>query len=183
MSFTTSLLIVLTVVVVLLTFGFAAHQRTLAELVRIVNDRPPGSSWHGAPGRSGGLVSGDRLALPVPAHAGRSVVVFASPGCADCHEILGRLRDLLAATGGGARLVSVWTGAAPGWARDDPSVLVVEESGLVDDLGITRTPAVAVLHGDVVVESAATARADVAVKLVQRQLGSETTSQEAPGWS
>jgi hypothetical protein len=183
MSFTTSLLVVLTVVVVLLTFGFAAHQRTLAELVRIVNDRPPGSSWHGTRGRSGGLASGDRLPLPVPVHAGRSVVVFASPGCADCHEILGRLRDQLAAAPGGARLVSVWTGAAPGWAHADPSVLVVEEPGLVDDLGITRTPAVAVLDGDVVVESAATARADVAVKLVQRQLGIETTSQEAPGWS
>jgi hypothetical protein len=110
------------------------------------------------------------------------VVVFASPGCADCHEILGRLHDQLAATGNGARLVSVWTGAAPEWARRDPSVVVVEEPGLVDDLGVVRTPAVAVLDGDVVVESAATARADVAVKLVQRQLDGRNPSQEEPGW-
>jgi hypothetical protein len=182
MSFTTSLLIVLTVVVVLLTFGFAAHQRTLAELVEIVNRRPPGGSWYGAAGRRGGLAPGERLALPVPPHEGRSVVVFASPGCADGHEILGRLHDQLAATGNGARLVSVWTGAAPEWARRDPSVVVVEEPGLVDDLGVVRTPAVAVLDGDVVVESAATARADVAVKLVQRQLDGRNPSQEEPGW-
>lgn len=183
MSFTTSLLIVLTVVVVLLTFGFAAHQRTLAQLVEAVNARPPGSSWHRPAGPSGGLATGDRLALPVPAHAGRSVVVFASPGCADCHEVLGRVRDQLTAAPDGARLVSVWTGAPPDWARDDPSVLVVEDPGLVDDLGVTRTPAVAVLDGDVVVESAATGRADVAVKLVRRHLDIDTTSQEVPGWS
>jgi hypothetical protein len=182
-SFTTSLLVVLTVVVVLLTFGFAAHQRTLAELVEIVNRRPPGGTWHGG-GRSGGLTAGDRLALPVPPHDGRSVVVFASPGCADCHEILGRLREEVAAHPG-ARLVSVWTGAAPDWARGDPSVLVVEDPRLVDDLGVVRTPAVAVLDGDVVRESAATGRAEVAAKLVRRQLGSETQTirREEPGWS
>jgi hypothetical protein len=183
MSFTTSLLIVLTIVVVLLTFGFAAHQRTLAQLVEIVNRQPPGGSWHGAAGMRGGLAPGERLPLPVPPHGGRSVVVFASPGCGDCHQILGRLHDHLAATGNGARLVSVWTGAAPDWARKDPTVLVVEEPGLVDELGVVRTPAVAVLDGDVVVESAATARPDVAVKLVQRQLGGQDTNQEASGWS
>ena len=185
MSVTTSLLILLTVVVVLLTFGFAAHQRTLARLVAAVDAAPGGGTWHGGAGtgRGRGLGPGDRLDLPLPAHDGRSVVVFASPGCADCHEVLGRLRDELRSADGGTRLVSVWTGAAPDWAHHDAAVDVVEDPALVEGLGVVRTPAVAVLDRDVVLESAATARGDVAVKLVRRHLGDATTTKEAPGWS
>ena len=170
MSFTDSLLVVLTLVTVLLTFGFAAHQRTLAQLVETVNARPPGAGWHGP---QAGLSAGERLRLPVPDHDGLSVVLFGSPGCADCHEILGRVRELVGEAPGSPRIVSLWNGAAPAWARDDPSVVVVEEASLFDTWGIVRTPAVAVLDGDVVRDSSVAGRPDVAVELVERQLAKE----------